>query len=320
MPLLPLFDDERPAQAARLAPRLHALAAQGVYLGTSSWKYEGWLGSIYSPERYTVRGRLSRRKFETECLVEYAETFPVVCGDFSFYQFPTPDYWRRLFGETPATLRFGFKVPEEITVATWPGHARYGERSGQCNRSFLDSSLFERAFARPLEAYRERVATLIFEFGTFSRRDFAAPADFTARLDAFLAALPDGFRYAVEIRNSEYLRPDHLAMLASHNTAHVFNAWTRMPDLGTQAEMAGAFTADFTVVRALLRRGQTYEQAVKRFEPYRETQEPDSATRDALARIAARSRRLGRPAFLFVNNRLEGNAPSTIEAVVSTLA
>jgi hypothetical protein len=27
-------------QAARLIPKLHALAAEGIYFGTSSWKYE----------------------------------------------------------------------------------------------------------------------------------------------------------------------------------------------------------------------------------------------------------------------------------------
>jgi hypothetical protein len=101
--------------------------------------------------------------------------------------------------------------------------------------------------------------------------------------------------------------------------AHVFNAWTRMPDIGAQVRIPGAFTADFSVVRALLRHGCTYEQAVKSFEPYRATQEPDLTTRDAIRQIGERSRRLGQPAFLFVNNRLEGNAPSTIEAVASAL-
>src|SRR5262249_35921697 len=120
MAQLTLFDDDRPPQATRLAPRLRALADQGVYFGTGSWKYEGWLGSIYTPSRYPVRGKVSRRKFEAECLAEYAEIFPAVCGDFSFYQFPAPDSWRELFGETPDSLQFAFKVPEEITVATWP--------------------------------------------------------------------------------------------------------------------------------------------------------------------------------------------------------
>jgi hypothetical protein len=36
--------------------------------------------------------------------------------------------------------------------------------------------------------------------------------------------------------------------------------------------------------------------------------------------IANRSRRREKPAFLFVNNRLEGNAPGTTEAVVVAIA
>jgi uncharacterized protein YecE (DUF72 family) len=319
MAQLTLFDEDRPSQAARLAPRLRALATQGIYFGTSSWKYEGWLGSIYAPQRYAVRGRFSHRKFEDECLGEYAATFPVAGGDFSFYQFPSPEYWRRLFEGAPATLQFGFKVPEEITVATWPGHARYGSRAGKVNDSFLSTRLFERAFVRELEPYRDRVATLIFEFGTFPRSTFATPDAFCERLGGFLAELPGGFRYAVEIRNPEYLGPAYFAALADRGVAHVFNAWTRMPVIGAQAEEHGAFTADFSVARALLRRGRTYEQAVKTFEPYQAIQEPDPHTRQGLCRIAEHARQTGKPAFLFVNNRLEGNAPSTIEAVVDSL-
>jgi hypothetical protein len=54
--------------------------------------------------------------------------WPVVGGYFSFYPFPTSDYWTRLFGSTPPTFALGFKVPEQITVQRWPGHARYGPR------------------------------------------------------------------------------------------------------------------------------------------------------------------------------------------------
>src|SRR5262249_30903887 len=96
-----------PSQASRLRPKLHALAERGVFFGTSSWKYEGWLGSIYSPDRYRTRGKFSKKKFEAECLAEYAETFPTVCGDFAFYQFPSADYSLRLFDGTPALLSLG---------------------------------------------------------------------------------------------------------------------------------------------------------------------------------------------------------------------
>jgi uncharacterized protein YecE (DUF72 family) len=321
MSQLPLFDrdDEPPPQAARLAPRLKRLAEQGVYFGTSSWKYEGWLGSIYRPERYASRGKFSRKKFEAGCLAEYAETFPVVCGDFAFYQFPTPFYWERLFVSVPRPFLFAFKVPENITVARWPGHARYGERAGKDNPEFLDAALFRNLFTRRLELYADRVAVLIFEFGTFARSAFPTPDDFLARLDSFLEALPDGFRYAVEVRNPEYLGPGYFALLAGHGVAHVLSVWTRMPELGEQAAMPGVLGADFSVARALLRKGRTYEQAVESFEPYRLVQDPNEPAREALRAIADGARRRKTPAFLFVNNRLEGNAPTTIEAVVDRL-
>ena len=99
----------------RLAGRLRALAAENIWIGTSSWKYPGWLEQIYSRERYLTRGRFSQKRFEAECLAEFAETFPIVCGDFSFYQFPTPEFWQKLFATAPAGLRFALKVPEEVT-------------------------------------------------------------------------------------------------------------------------------------------------------------------------------------------------------------
>ena len=157
----------------------------------------------------------------------------------------------------------------------------------------------------------------MFEFGTFAKKDFAEPGIFLARLEGFLGALPRGWRYAVEIRNRDYLSPEYFAVLARHNVAHVFNAWTRMPTVAEQIAMPDAFTADFTVVRALLQKGRTYEKAVSLFEPYEKLQEPDSSTRDALRSIAQRALKTRKRAYAFVNNRLEGNAPGTIEAVVS---
>jgi len=315
---LSLFgQDERPRSA--LAGRLAALASEGVYFGTSSWKYEGWLGQIYTPERYATRGRFSRKKFEEACLAEYAETFPAVCGDFSFYQFPYAAYWERLFAGVPERLKFAFKVPEQITVRTWPSHARYGQRGGTENESFLDAELCEQLFLRPLAPYRERVGVLIFEFGTFSKRHYESVAPFAEDLARFLDRLPGGWRYSVEIRNKEFLEPVYFDALRAHNAAHVFNSWTRMPELGEQVGIGEAFTADFAVSRALLSHGRTYEQAVERFQPYDHVQIENPGAREALRHLAERARTEAQAAFLFVNNRLEGNAPGTIQAVAESL-
>lgn len=55
-----------------------------------------------------------------------------------------------------------------------------------------------------------------------------------------------------------------------------------MPTFADQIALSEAFTADFTVMRALLQKGRTYEQAVKPFKPYREVRQPDPSTRDAV--------------------------------------
>jgi hypothetical protein len=91
-----------------------------------------------------------------------------------------------------------------------------------------------------------------------------------------------------------------------------------MPDLTQQLQMPGVFTTDFTVVRALLRPGRSYAQAVARFAPYERVQEPVPSAREGIREIIERARRERESAYVFVNNRLEGNAPGTIEAVLET--
>jgi uncharacterized protein YecE (DUF72 family) len=312
---LPLFDPPPSTggfDRAALARRLRALAGEGVWIGTSSWKYEGWLGQIYTRERYLARGRFSKKRFEAECLAEYAETFPAVCGDFSFYQFPPPAYWARLFDSAPPPLRVALKAPEEVTVEVFPRHARYGPRAGMQNPSYLNAEALAALFLEPLAPYGDRVGPVIFEFGARG----ASPREFTARLDSFLSALPATHRFAVEVRNREYLQPRYFDCLRAHRAAHVFNAWTRMPELGQQIAMPHAFTTDFVVVRALLRRGRPYAEAVRIFEPYAEIRDPNPAGRTVLRELIRRMRQERRAAFIFVNNRFEGNAPETIRAVL----
>jgi uncharacterized protein YecE (DUF72 family) len=310
-----LFEEPQRFDRAGLSSRLSALAAENIFIGTSSWKYEGWFGQIYTRDRYLTRGRFSQKRFNDECLAEYAETFPIVCGDFSFYQFPSPDYWRKLFSSAPEALQFAFKVPEDVTVKQFPKHPRYGPRAGDDNASFLNPDLLRDGFLDLLAPYRTRVAVLILEFGSFPKYCFPETGDFLRAIDPFLAALPRDFRYAVEIRNPEFLSADYFACLRNHGVAHVLNAWTRMPEIGVQMHLVGACAAGFTISRALLRRGRPYEEAVAKFMPYSQVQDRNPETREALRLLIARARDRHEPSYIFVNNRLEGNAPETIEAI-----
>ena len=311
-----LFEEPGAFDRAALAARLHTLASERIYIGGSSWKYEGWLGQIYSRERYLARGRFSRKQFEAECLREYAETFPTVCGDFAFYQFPNDEFWQKLFAQVPEGFQFTFKVPELITCKTFPAHLRYGAEAGKENESFLDARMLEDMFLRPLLQYSTKTALLIFEFGTFVRHSFEDLAVFLERLDPFLAALPREFRYAVEIRNPEFLESEYFTCLRRHGVAHVYNSWSRMPELRYQMSIPDSRTADFAVCRALLRYGRVYEEAVRRFAPYREIQDPNPQARASMRVLIGRAREDRGMLFLFVNNRLEGNAPLTILSLV----
>ncbi len=76
--------------------------------------------------------------------------------------------------------------------------------------------------------------------------------------------------------------------------------------------------ADLVAARFLLKPGGRYEQAVKAFEPYNSVKEENQEARAAGRALIAEGQAAGskRRTFVYVNNRLEGNAISTIAAMV----
>jgi uncharacterized protein YecE (DUF72 family) len=276
-----------------------------VCIGTSSWKYPGWCGQLYDEQRYLTRNKFSKAKFEATCLEEYAQTFPTVCVDAGYYQFPSEKWLEKLCVAVPPAFRFSFKVTDTITIKHFPNQPRHGSHAGQPNPHFLNADLFRSAFLRPCERFREHIGALIFEFSQFHARDFEHGRDFVAALDTFLSELPAGWQYGVELRNKTFLAPEYFAMLRSHGVAHVFNSWTRMPPVSEQLALAESVTTDFVVARFLLTPGRTYEQAVSTFSPYTETKAADAEARAAGRAVIAKAKEGKRPSFIYVNNRLE---------------
>jgi hypothetical protein len=92
-----------------------------------------------------------------------------------------------------------------------------------------------------------------------------------------------------------------------------------MPTIGEQLELPWTFAAGFTVARALLRPGRAYADAVKLFEPYDRIRDPQPEVRQDLLRLVAEAVQRRMEALILVNNRLEGNAPGTIRALVEML-
>ena len=292
------------------------LAAQHVFIGTSSWKYPGWCGQIYEEQRYLTHNKFSTAKFERECLSEYAQTFSTVCVDAGYYNFPSEKWIGGLCAQVPDHFRFGFKVTDEITIKKFPNLPRFGQRAGTANSHFLNADMFRRLFLGPLEAHRSKIGPLIFEFSTFHKANFEHGRDFVAALNQFLGALPKGWNYGIELRNKTWLQPEYFEMLRSHGIAHVFNSWSRTPPVSEQLAMPESITTDFLVARFLLIPGRTYEQAVKEFSPYKEIKQPNDEARAAAQKILEQSIVKKRRSYIYVNNRLEGNAVKTIEAII----
>src|SRR6185312_11550762 len=221
------------------------------------------------------------------------------------------EFWAKLFGRTPAQFRWGLKVPEQVTVPRWPSHPRYGALAGQDNPLFLDWDLFESSFLQALEPHRERVGVLIFEFGTLRRRAIEDATGFVKALAPFLERMPATWRCAVEVRNAEFLRPEYFDCLRAFHVAHVYNGWTRMPEIAEQMAFPESRTTDMLVARALLRRGRPYEQAVRMFSPYEQVRDVNEGVRGALRELIETTLVDGQQPLIFIHNRIQESSPAT---------
>ena len=233
------------------------LAAQGVFMGTSSWKYPGWCGMLYDRGRYEYRGKFAETRFKRDCLAEYAEVLKTVCVDAAYYTFPSQQYLEGMVKQTPDDFRFGLKVTDAITLKKFPNLNRFGQRAGKPNENFLNADLFAKAFLKPCESVRSAIGLLMFEFSRFWPADYEHGRDFIADLDKFLGQLPKGWPYGVETRNRNWLKPEYFECLARHQVTQVFNSWEAMPPVSEQMALPGSRTnPDLIAARFLLKPGR----------------------------------------------------------------
>ncbi|MGE0462263.1 MAG: DUF72 domain-containing protein [Vicinamibacterales bacterium] len=318
---LTLFDTTPPAEpdpdAARLrqaheeARTLAARIPSGVFFGTSSWSFSGWKGLVYSSAR--TQAALAR-----EGLREYARhpLLTTVGVDRSYYApIPMADL-REYAAQLPPGFRCCIKAPAAVTALALgaPGNQVPNPDFLSVNR--LTADLLEPCAA----AFRGHTGPIVLEFPPFPRQRRLETAEFHARLDRFLAALPAGFEYAVELRDRSLLTPAYRAIIARHGVAHTYNYWSAMPLPGAQAEVVPPEDAPFSVIRLLLRPGTWYEDQRDRFKPFDRIVEPDEAMREDVERVTRRALSRGRRVFILVNNKAEGSSPLTVMALARRLA
>ena len=54
--------DSTPFDREQLQEQLAGLANKGVFVGTSSWKYPGWVGTVYDESRHLYRGKFAKSR------------------------------------------------------------------------------------------------------------------------------------------------------------------------------------------------------------------------------------------------------------------
>ena len=288
-----------------------------IRFGSSTWTYEGWHGQVY--HRPYAKSTFAQECLGESCQYQYKgePLFRTVGNDATFYRPPTANQLRRYRNQLPEGFEMCFKVWEELTIPSYAKQARYGLKAGQPNPRFLDAQVFKDFVLMP---YREakfeaHTGPFIFEF----QRHGMSADEFCSRLEGFFGQVPKEFRYAVEIRNAGLLGAEYHKVLETHGVAHVYNHWSYMPPLAEQHKRMETFTAPFTVLRLLTPLKISYEAAKKRAEPYNKiVGELPEMRRDTVS-LVKQAVAEHRQAYVLVNNRAEGNAPLTVEALVDQL-
>ena len=311
----------RTASPPRAAPVSHELVELGarlpteVRLGTSSWSFPGWTGLVYATDE--TQAELARGGLPAYAQHPLLRTVGI---DRTFYGPVLAEVFRSWADAVPQAFRFLAKAHEELTLAQFPRHVRYGARRGARNPRFLDAGYATDAVVAPfMEGLGEKAGPLVFQFPPQDAGQLGGAERFAERLHSFLAALPVGPLYGVEVRNRELLVPAYAEALASIHAVPVLAAWGEMPSLQVQAERTRARQAPALVVRWMLRPGLGYEEARELYAPFQKLVQEDVPTRSAIAEEVAEAFRGRRPVYVTINNKAEGSAPVSAERLARAI-
>jgi uncharacterized protein YecE (DUF72 family) len=293
-------------EAADLARRIPAR----VRFGTSSWSFPGWKGLVYSSG--STETSLAR-----EGLRQYAQhpLLRTVGIDRSYYAAISDEDLRRYASQLPAGFLACAKAPALVTSAELQG------REGGVNPEFMSAQRLIDDLLAPFErSFAAFTGPFILEFPPVRAAAGMDSRVFVRALDRLLGALPPRFRYAVELRNRQFLTPDYARVLATHGAGHVYNYWSAMPMPGDQTAIVQPESLPFAVVRLLLAPGTSYDDQRARFRPFNRIVAEDRAMRAQAVSIARRVAAVDRDAFLLVNNKAEGSSPLTVMGLARLLA
>ncbi len=180
---------------------------ENVHIGTMGWSYDFWIGNFYPEGSDNLLG-------------EYAKNFDTVEINNTFYRIPSRDIVLNWKEATPDDFIFSAKFPRKIT---------HIKKLQDCEEEL-------KVFIEHISLLGDKLGPMLLQFPP----DFK-PENFEVLKD-FLTILPEGYRFAVEVRNKKWLDERFYGLLRDHDVALVLIDHPWMPEMNT-------ITADFTYIR-----------------------------------------------------------------------
>jgi uncharacterized protein YecE (DUF72 family) len=250
-------------------------------IGTSAFSADGWEGSFYPAGMKPA-----------DYLTYYATKFDTVEIDSTFYRTPAKAVVQGWADKTPKGFLIAAKVPRSITH----------------EKCLVDCKEELTAFMDAMDLLGDdRLGPLLFQFPYFNKRIFATGEDFLARLKPFLKTLPKGFRFAIEIRNRNWLNAEFGDLLRQHGVAVVLQDQLYMPR--PDALNFDYITGDFTYIRLLGNRKGTEKQTKVWDRVIVNRSKELHNWVETCQQISKR----GAKVYVYVNNHYSGHAPKTVD-------
>src|SRR5581483_7411161 len=186
--------------------------------------------------------------------------------------------------DAPADFRFAAKFPKQIT------HEKMLRNVAQETTIFLDT----------MKQFGNKLGPLCLQFS------YEFKPDQRTRLDEYLASLPQGFRYAVEVRQRGWFQDWFFEMLKKHRAALVLVDRVFMPKFDIA-------TTDFTYIRWLGNRKDIADDQYDHVQINRDKELDEWA--DVIAELHERDIDV----WGFANNHYMGHSPGTLREMEERL-
>ncbi|MEE9612368.1 MAG: DUF72 domain-containing protein [Desulfatiglandales bacterium] len=257
-----------------------------VFIGTASDRYSGWIGQIYSMDRY--KDKISSRSntvggesfkvdvLPVESVKEYFQHFSVLELDFTFYRVlldkdsnPTQNFhvlqtYGKYLGDDDHLI---LKVPQVVFAQRlWRG-GKFVE-----NPDYLNPEIFIHQFYEPaVDILGHLIHGFIFEQEYQPKKDRISPDKFAVSLDEFLHRIPKDDRYHMELRTESFLSRPYFDVLEKYSVGQVLSHWTWLPPLRKQfvkGDRTFLNSGNQCIIRLMTPLRVRYEDAYKKAYPF----------------------------------------------------